>query len=477
MALTLIACQYDGLCPTAANTSTASGDARDSLHVCCDQGSIGHAAMQYCEQVLGLRMSLQCDIWHRLHNDLVIAVSSSGCARARLDTLHVMKLRRGPFQRAGNLGVLRCAAQLMREEVPEQNPLWDILYAPVMAELGMSERSVDFGTEEHVSRAWREILKVLSTEGIGTNVKTSRWFAWEQRSRKASAHRYQDLLLLMFLGAKRKWWSKWDESPSHSMHVVFDADTEHVVSEEPIHEEEGPADPAPVAAASSSSSAQPAAPRNMSEAKRESVQRRSVCGSALQYCLRVLLHEETCRVWKGLAWIGLPLEEYVGRSQTSCSTPAGAQLYWQTVAKTGLSGVIHAELAHFTSMDMARHLELGSSSNLQAERMTALESRLVHNMWAIVLRLCAELALTSLHLGLPPLTLLGLLSADSASRAAELNNARIAWEAYENLEEVAKSNADASELLRDAMVPHAQLPMELYLRLREVKITQQSTPS
>eukprot|EP00971_Amphidinium_carterae_P086110 1703657-Amphidinium_carterae.1 len=172
--------------------------------------------MQYCEQVLGLRMSVLCDIWHRLHNDLITAVSSSGCARARLDALHIMKLRRGPFQRAGNLGVLRCAAELLNLEVPEQNPLWDILYGPVMAELGVSEHSVDYGSEKHVSTSWHEVLRSLARDGIGTNVKTSRWFAWEQRARKASSHRYRDLLLLMFLGAKRQWWSCWDSSPLHS---------------------------------------------------------------------------------------------------------------------------------------------------------------------------------------------------------------------------------------------------------------------
>eukprot|EP00971_Amphidinium_carterae_P056731 1121622-Amphidinium_carterae.2 len=421
--------------------SSAHGDSRDTLHVCCDQGTVGHAAMQYCEQVLGLRMSIQCDIWHRLHNDLITAVSSSGCARARLDALHIMKLRRGPFQRAGNLGVLRCAAQLLKDEVPDQNPLWDILYGPVMAELGVSERCVEYGSDEHVRSSWHRVLSSLTTEGIGTNVKTSRWFAWEQRARKAASHRYRDMLLLMFLGAKRQWWSCWDSSPLHSAQVVFSADADEVVSHEQVQDEDPPDEPTHAAAAAASSSAAAAEPKSLSEAKRESVQRRSVVGSALQYCLRVLMHEETCRLWKALAWFALPLEEYVARSQTMCSTPEGSKQYWIGVARMGLSELVHAQLHHFTSFELAEHMELGSSSNLYSERLVSLEGRISSRLWTALLRLCAEVALTSLHLQLPPLSFLCLLPDAPATRSAEVSRVKNAWEAYERLEETAKVNS------------------------------------
>eukprot|EP00971_Amphidinium_carterae_P352803 6492735-Amphidinium_carterae.2 len=168
--------------------------------------------------------------------------------------------------------------------------------------------------------------------------------------------------------------------------------------------------------------------------------------------------------------VGFPLEEYVSRSQTLSSTPAGSKAYWVSVATSGLSELVYAQLQHFTSFEFAQHMDLGSTSNLYAERLHALEGRITSRLWTAELRLCAELALTSLHLQLPPLSFLCLLTDEPASRMAEVSRAKTAWEAYERLEATAKTNTEAAELLRDAMVPGSQLSMELFLRLREARM-------
>ena len=187
------------------------------LHVAIDQGQHGLASWWWLLVAKGLRMSLSFDIFHRVHNDLLAATSSSGLASVRLNACHLLRYKEGPFKSESNSSVLRGAAQDLHASAHWSNPLWELLYAAVAFERGMSTQDAEFASEDHMERLWTEVLSVASTRGTGEQTRPSRWFAFERASRRVVGSRHLDLLLLLWLGCRRSWWNGIDKNPLLSL--------------------------------------------------------------------------------------------------------------------------------------------------------------------------------------------------------------------------------------------------------------------
>ena len=253
----------------------------DILHVTIDQGQHGLAAWLWCLMGKGVRMSLTCDLFHRIHNDLLAATSAAGLAGVRLDATHVLKYKEGPFKSESNASVLREAARDLHQSAPAANPLWDMLFSAVAAEKGINRQSADFGSEAHMQKVWDEVLLACLHKGIGEHTRPSRWFAFELASRRSLVSRHQDLLLLLWLGCRRGWWKSMSENPLMCLwrpEPASHADIAVAVAE-PVEEvEDVGAEVADVEVSAT----------NMSKAKKTADQKRQAIKSGLQYCLHLL---------------------------------------------------------------------------------------------------------------------------------------------------------------------------------------------
>ena len=79
-----------------------------------------------------------------MHNDVLAATASAGLASVRLDAMHLLKYREGPFSSESNASVMKEAARDLFASTVAANPLWDVLYSAVAVEHGHSMHAPDF---------------------------------------------------------------------------------------------------------------------------------------------------------------------------------------------------------------------------------------------------------------------------------------------------------------------------------------------
>ena len=435
------------------------------LHVSIDQGQHGLAAWLWALLGKGLRMTLTCDIFHRVHNDVLAATAASGLASVRLDACHILKYKEGPFKSESNASVLREAARDLLNTVPASNALWDMMYSAVVLENGMSEHNASFGTEAHVESSWTSVLTAASSRATGEQTRPSRWFAFERASRRAVAGRHLDLLLLLWLGTRRGWWkdvstnplmAQWSPAPEGaSAEAAGEAVAEAVNVD---GEENGDKDAAEVGVATS-----------MAKAKEEAQDRRKTVRSGLQFVLHLLLQEKACKQWQAMVQVTIPLEEFMAEAHESIKTLRGTTHWFTLRSRTGMDDAVRRLLANWWSEAMQKLLLCDGSSN--AARVCAWtpddELEFHTAMWNYLVNLAGEIALTGLSFRNPPCSFLALASPYEAVVAETLVAHHLHWKAFSKLEKVARDDPGAKEFLDNCLIHQQQFVMEVYVRLHE----------
>lgn len=66
------------------------------------------------------------------------------------------------------------------------------------------------GTDEHMQYVWEWARRQHAGRSCGSDPKRSRWWQFETASAAAIDFRYLDLLVLVWLGCRRKWWKTTD---------------------------------------------------------------------------------------------------------------------------------------------------------------------------------------------------------------------------------------------------------------------------
>lgn len=183
------------------------------LHWASDQGSVGLSASLFLLFGQKLWMTMSHDVLHRLANDLLEGITSSGLMLIRLEYVVVARMRRGPFDKQGFHGQLREAAADLAQTLEVDNVLFELLYEDLVSESAELRRTPGIGTTEHMHTTLAWVKNQLLRRGCGENVVTSRWFSWEQGSRSSSSYRFVDLLLLTFIGQQKGWWKNMQECP------------------------------------------------------------------------------------------------------------------------------------------------------------------------------------------------------------------------------------------------------------------------
>ena len=330
------------------------------LHVAVDQGQHGMAAWVWLLLGKGLRLTVCWDVFHRVHNDMLAATASAGLASVRLDAMHLLKFREGPFCSESNASVLREAARDLFSSSASCNPLWDMLYTAVVVERGHSVHSPEFGSETHMDVTWSETLRDAAKRGGASKTRPSRWFAFERTSRSAVAERHTDMLLLLWLGCRRSWWPSVEANP---LMASWKPKTEDQCTQVGVGEAEAAvADDNEVADAEVPMAEMVA--NSMNQARKDATAKRQAGPkSGLQFCLHLLLQEKSCLLWKGMSSLTLPVESFIAEGHQAVKTLRGTADWFTLRSRTGFDDCVRRLLAHWFTEDFQRLLRCNSEEN------------------------------------------------------------------------------------------------------------------
>lgn len=221
----------------------------------------------------------------------------------------------------------------------------------------------DAGSQAALDAAWVWACDELTNMGCGGDTKTSRWFSWEQMSRAASSQRWLNVLALLYLGTRRRWWKSLQDNP---LFIKSNA------------AQDGGLDPLPGEAASADGEAQlpttadgaaghaPAEPPDGPSAQRIGIaagrtevrKRRQQCCSTMAFVTQLLCRDTSCRLWAGMAHLPLPLERFHGSAVSRVKTQLGAQSLVHDLCDGALNQVVHDILAFATSPEFANIIGL-----------------------------------------------------------------------------------------------------------------------
>ena len=328
------------------------------LHVSADQGSVGHAGLNWMNHGCHMVMAHGFDVWHRLVNDLQDAVKQAGMLVLRLEYRQVRRLRHGPWQGQGNHEILNPAASEYFTVCDSSNPISQMLYEQIALSCNELRNSPDFGSEEHMELVWHWCHRQALKRSCGSATQLKRWWAFEGESKVAIQQLYVDMQVLPWLGHKRGWWKSLVEShllggtshASEEMGAPFPGEQAEQADPEPE------ANPAPGDAAASEPGDGPTAKRfSVNDSRKEAERRRRNIGNQLHFCARVLCRSFNNRLWIGMVLMTDPLHEFFADGVAKIKTLMGSQHLVGDIVQGSLQKVSGKLLSHFLGPDGSCH--------------------------------------------------------------------------------------------------------------------------
>ena len=186
------------------------------------------------------------------------------------------------------------------------------------------------GSAAHKQIVWRQWRAQLTGARQGSKFKESRWWATECRGMDVMENRWPLLMLLIWLGFQRGWWTSWSETPLMGLRggqrVAEDAGD----GLEALHGEEVP-DAESEGEAADEGAAAPAADfegplqsetRVGKAAAREALQKkRDKLKSSLYYSAVVLCQPLSCRLYACMCHMARPLVNIFGEEGRALMSP------------------------------------------------------------------------------------------------------------------------------------------------------------
>lgn len=431
------------------------------LHLACDQGSIGLPALMYLQYSVGLRMTVSNDLFHRVHNDIVDSVAEAGLMLVRLEYLVAAKVRQGPFAGQANCSIMASAAAEMSVCWTAENPVFQLLYRDIVAEHPEALGSADIGTKEHMATAWEWCCAELQRVSCGSNVKTGRWFSFEEQGRESSGRRWLDVLLLSFLGLQRGWWKHFGDNPVASAMDGLDDNEQPLPGEAGEDaadaQEEAPMEDGPV-------------DRRLSVAagRAEVRKRRQKCCSILHFTCNLLCKDAGARLWRGMCHATVPLEAFFGEAIAQVKNSKGLQHLHSELSGGVMKDICLQLMQNLFSFDFGAKVDLPRCMAAQTPFLRQQNALVIGRLWAMVQHLSGQLLLTGMAYQMPPLSFLRLLDPVDANRQEALATCRRDWEALQALEATSLESGACQSFTTALLVGKQQFSRELYVRLAEV---------
>eukprot|EP00971_Amphidinium_carterae_P296071 5880998-Amphidinium_carterae.1 len=174
------------------------------LHVACDMGPVGKPALSYLRTRLSLRCSVTYDVYHRIVNDWVGGLTEGNLLVIRLEYKALVKAREGAFSTHSNHSLLNQISKEFFEMFDSSNELFQMLYESLVAEDDALCKDPDIGEPQHYEKTWERCKSIMTTRVAGETPSLSRWWSYETAGRIMSRQKSLHLMVLLWLGLRRK---------------------------------------------------------------------------------------------------------------------------------------------------------------------------------------------------------------------------------------------------------------------------------
>eukprot|EP00971_Amphidinium_carterae_P339321 6477055-Amphidinium_carterae.1 len=429
---------------------------RPVLHIAADQGPGSMGAYLWMKTGLRLRCSLSFDLFHRVSNDWRSGNKTGSLNLLMLEFKTYTGMRHGPWKREGTHQLLQELAReyfaLSGEGVAD--PLFHLMYDSILGDNPELASAPHAGSPEHIQEVWEWSKVQMLGAGIGERDDLSRWWAWEQQSRRVRPLRSLTLMLLCYLGMKRKWWRSAAEPLMGWMGSGGDTAEEPLPGEgckdeeEKIDEEEDDE-----AHPDDAGDWQVDGARTVSKARTE-VQKRRNTVQTLKYLTTLLADETRLRVWTGMIELPIPLERWFAGAIREVKSRKGVKELHLRLCRLELHGIAASVLRRFLSVEFASLIGMKAwSGSPRTQHLQRQDHTVAEALWEGACHACGRVALTSLSYSVPPVCLLKLLSEDASEVKGGLEDMERSWNALILMEETALVNKDAAAFVKNLTVP------------------------
>ena len=134
------------------------------LHLHMDQGPVGWPSAMY--SLCRLLCSVTPDIFHRLHNDMLLSVAQNGLLPLRRSFRSLLKMLRGGFSSDATLHGIRKTVRELREMHHAPSTFFELIGEPIIMEL-MPEMGPGPPAVEQESMAWQRFLENMGEHHLG----------------------------------------------------------------------------------------------------------------------------------------------------------------------------------------------------------------------------------------------------------------------------------------------------------------------
>eukprot|EP00971_Amphidinium_carterae_P139517 2764327-Amphidinium_carterae.1 len=400
------------------------------LHVCVDQGSVGWAGLQYaCTK---LRITLTGDVFHRRHNDFLLALGDAECVNLRLAFKTLCRLQRAPWGSDANLAEMRSCARHLFELHTPGHPVFQWLLQDIAREVGAEHKDRELSAAEEL-QVWESLKGELMSQPLGPECTTTRWFNFEVVSRHLAKRRHRTQLVLIVLGMLRGWWT-----PS-TCPLVQERRSDEADSGEPL-KENGELD------------------SSVDEVRKNFLQKRY---GQLRYAAELLCREGPCRLWQALATLSIVLERPFFSLMPRLKNVESAT-EWMLEQASG------AEQQIFESLQWPLSAEYMHESSLdKCDLAENIVRDIWKKIWEVSRGVAGEVGKTSLLFRTPPLSFLALLARDEAESTCAMARLRREYERLMELEDLSRSDGTLADWLKELTVNEHVFVREVFIRLRD----------
>ncbi len=321
---------------------------RPALHKAQDQGSVGWPASVFLDNFCHLRSTTTPDPYHRWYgNDLKLGIAQAGAWIIVCEHANVFNCPTGPFEKGQNFGLLSESARGYFNTRTPNCPLYLHMYEQICEE--RNEPVLNRGTPEHLTKLWYDLKELDVFHKKGTRVKLGRWGSWFKACRSWQGQRGACLLVLLYLGVKRGWWTDASSLPLTPLAQIGQPGANNdkakqvpvapaassssgsgaASSSTAVSSSSRAPGPAVSAAVSSfgGSTSSPVSLQKMSVKESNAEVKRLKCDAphALAFCAQVLGNPFSCAIAQVVFHVCDPIVQWIDQMKTACNTPRGSE--------------------------------------------------------------------------------------------------------------------------------------------------------
>lgn len=340
-----------------------------------------------------------------------------------------LNVQGGPWQGDSFHHVIKEGANNFFQYYGHDNELYTLLYERIC-----HDQDVDFeqvASDAHLSEMFDIIKDSPVLHRKGEKVKIGRWYSVFARAVDFRPHRAVLLLMLLYVGMRRKWWGRLDETPLFRQRAELppeDAEGDAGLADIHLPDEARP--PLGPSAASAD------VPRTtVAQSNRELARLRSSCKSTLHFVAQLLSDGWKMRLMDCISFVHEPLRQRFGLMETQCKTQRGREEWALSLARGEFTSDLFSALSVLDDPSVAHKLQFDQGGG--AVDASVVEDReLAQHMLALALSLVGSFLLNWMSFSDGLLGyFVALLDPDAHCRRVALDRLRHWWECFERLEQ------------------------------------------